>query len=92
MGRFLTIGYGSRTIGYCFPIVFWKLLWGGCDGGDKIMTGIPQSPGSQPGKTLQCMQKKTSVKESKYSYLILPKGFIAETKSVSLHPSATALQ
>ena len=25
---FLTIDYCSRTIDYCFPIIFWKLLWG----------------------------------------------------------------
>ena len=28
MGGFSTIGYCLRKIGYCFPIVFWKFLWG----------------------------------------------------------------
>ena len=28
IGGFLTIGYCLRTIGCCFPIVFWKFLWG----------------------------------------------------------------
>ena len=46
MGEFLTIGYFFRTMGYCFPIVFWKFLWEdkALMEGDKVVMGIPSPP------------------------------------------------
>ena len=41
MRGFLTIGYCSRTIGYCFPCCFLETFVGGqgLDGGGKIVMG-----------------------------------------------------
>ena len=43
---------GSLTIGYCFPIVFWKFLWGEQrhDGGRQSHDG--GSPSTPTRKTL----------------------------------------
>ena len=52
-GGFLTIGYCSRTICYCFPIVFWKFLSGGQgldDGGGQSR----DEKGPPLGKTINC--------------------------------------
>ena len=41
MGRFLTIGYCSRTIGYCYPYCFLEIFVGeqGFDGGRQNSDG-----------------------------------------------------
>ena len=58
MGGFLTIGYCSGTLGNCFPIVFWKFLWGDkalMEGDKVVMGGDPPSPPTR--KTLGCYQE-----------------------------------
>ena len=41
MGKFLTVGYCSRTIGYCFPYHFLEIIVGeqGFDGGAQSCDG-----------------------------------------------------
>ena len=46
MGGFLTIGYCSRTIGYCFPYCFLEIFAGDKTlmERDKVMMGAPPVP------------------------------------------------
>ena len=47
MRGYLTIGYCSRTLGYCFSYFFLEIFVGGqgFDGGDKVVIGVsPLSP------------------------------------------------
>ena len=61
MGGYLTMGYCSRTIGYCFSYCFLEIFVGGegFDGGGQSRDGGSPSP-PPLGKTLIISIKKTA--------------------------------